>query len=219
MSGFNYKEKSAPKLSDDFKKKFIVNIGKGGTEAIKVDGLIALAHEKGLKSMKTKIIQFPSQENQWTCIASTTVVGYDWNPITDQVEEVEYEDFADANANNCTTMTKASYIRMASTRSVGRALRKYTNIDMVCSDEIANTVDNFEPPIEVDELVTIKNLCGTKHVTPDTFGNIMMQKFGHTNYQGLTQKQGQELIAILNNLPVQQQPQVQPQAQQPQVKE
>lgn len=202
MPDFNYEDKSAPKLSDDFKKKFIITIPNknGGTEAIKVDGLIALAHEKGIKSMKTKIIQFPSQENQFTCIASTIVIGYDWNPITKKIEEVEFEDFADANPNNCTSMTKNSYIRMASTRSVGRALRKYTNIDMVCSDEIANTVDNFEPPIEINELVTIRNLVTSKHITPDNFAKIMTQKFGHTNYQGLTQKQGLELIELLNNI-------------------
>lgn len=209
MSEFNYKDKSAPKLSDDFRRKFIITIGKngGGTEAIKVDGLIALAHEKGIKSMKTKIIQYPSQENQWTCIATTTVIGYDWNPVTEKVEEVEFEDFADANPNNCTSMTKNSYIRMASTRSVGRALRKYTNIDMVCSDEIANTVDNSEPPIEVNELITIRNLIGVKHLTQEAFGKIMIQTFGHTNYQGLTQKEGLKLIEILNNLTVTEQPQ------------
>lgn len=209
MAGFNYKDKTAPKLSEDFRKKFVITIGKGGTEAIKVDGLIALAHEKGIKSMITDIKQYPSQENQWTCIAETTVVGYDWNPTTDRVEEVTFKDFADANPNNCTSMTKTSYIRMASTRSVGRALRKYTNIDMVCSDEIANTVDNFEPPIDVDELVTIRNLIKIKGLTQDTFGKLMIQKFGHTNYQGLTLKQGNDLIDTLNGLPTPTQQQTQ----------
>lgn len=206
MSEFNYKDKSAPKLDENFRRKFIITIGNkgGGTEAIKVDGLIALAHEKGVKSMKTRIVQYPSQENQWTCIAATTIIGYDWNPVTEKVEEVEYEDFADANASNCGSMTKNAYIRMASTRSVGRVLRKYTNIDMVCSDEIANAVDNYEPPIEMDELITIKNLLGIKHLTQEEFSKLMIQKFGHNNYQGLTQKQGYELIDILNGLPVQQ---------------
>lgn len=199
-SEFNYKDKSAPKLDDAFKNKFIVPIGKGGVEAIKVDGLIALAHEKGIKSMKTKIIQFPSQENQFTCIASTTVIGYDWNPMTQKVEEVEYEDFADANPNNCTSMTKNSFIRMASTRSVGRALRKYTNIDMVCSDEISSAVDNTEPPVDMNELVTIKQLLVEKKLTPDDFSKMMLQAFGHTNYQGLTQSQAKTLINALTQL-------------------
>lgn len=202
---FNYEDKSAPKLDEAFRNKFVISIGKGNAEAIKVDGLIALAHEKGLKSMKTRIIQFPSQENQFTCIAATTVIGYDWNPMTKQIEEVEYEDFADANPNNCTAMTKASYIRMASTRSVGRALRKYTNIDMVCSDEIANAVDNVEPMIEMDQLITIKNLITTKHLTQEAFQKILIQKYGHANYQGLTMRQGHEVIEILQNAPTQMQ--------------
>ena len=197
---YNYKDKSAPKLNDSFKKKFIVQIGKGGTEAIKVDGLIALAHEKGIKSMKTRIIQFPSQENQWTCIASTVVIGYDYNPVTDKNEEVEYEDFADANPNNCTAMTKASYIRMASTRSIGRALRRYTNIDMVCSDEIGTVIDNTEPMIDFNELVTIKQLVTDKKLSQENFKNILIQKFGHVNYQGLTATQGKELIDILTQM-------------------
>lgn len=201
---YNYEEKSAPKLDEAFRNKFVINIGKGGAEAIKVDGLIALAHEKGIKSMKTKIIQFPSQENQFTCIASTTVIGYDWNPATKQIEEVEFEDFADANPNNCTAMTKASYIRMASTRSVGRALRKYTNIDMVCSDEIANAVDIVEPMIDMDQLMTIKNLVSTKGITPEAFQKILMQRYGHTNYQGLTMKQGHEVVEVLQSITVQQ---------------
>lgn len=205
MSKFNYKDKSAPKLDADFRNKFIITIGKGGTEAIKVDGLIALAHEKGIKSMKTDIIQFPAQENQWTCIASTTVVGYDWNPVTEEIVEVEYTDFADANVNNCGSMTKNSYIRMASTRSVGRVLRKYTNIDMVCSDEIANTVDNVEPLIDVNGLVKIRGILAAKHISPEEFSKIMIQKFNHSNYQALTQSQGQELIKILENIPEKQQ--------------
>ena len=65
-----YDYKSAPTLTDEFKKKFVCNIK--GKDTIKVDGLVVLAHEKGLKSMKTKVVQFPNQDNQWTCIASTT---------------------------------------------------------------------------------------------------------------------------------------------------
>lgn len=211
MSEFNYQEKGTPKLSSEFKQKFIVMIGK--TEAIKVDGLITFANEKGVKSMKTKIIQFPSDQNKWTCIASTVVIGYDWNPATQKIEEVEYEDFADANEANCGAMTKNSYIRMASTRSVGRTLRKYTNINMVCTDELSNSVDNVEKMIDTKELIMIKNLVVSKQLTPDEFGKIMTQKYGHTNYQGLTEKQGEELIKILEAIqPKPQSVPVQPQS-------
>lgn len=195
-----YDYKSAPTLSDEFKKKFVVNIK--GKDAIKVDGLVVLGHEKGIKSMKTKVVQFPNQDNQWTCIASTTVIGYGYNPITDKVEEVEFEDFADANPNNCTSMTKASYIRMASTRSIGRALRKYTDIDMVTSEEINEVIEEpQEPTIDTAALTTIKTILGQKHIDQQTFGKIMFQTFGHVQYQMLHKSEGDKLIAILQGLP------------------
>jgi hypothetical protein len=195
-----YDYKSAPTLSDEFKKKFVCNIK--GKDTIKVDGLVVLAHEKGIKSMKTRVVQFPSQDNQWTCIASTIIIGYGYNPITDKIEEVEFEDFADANPNNCTAMTKASYIRMASTRSVGRVLRKYTDIDMVTSEEINEVIEEpQEPLVDTNTLTKIKTLTVQKHVDAQKFGKFMFSMFGHTNYQLLKQSEGAALIAALENLP------------------
>ena len=195
-----YDYQSAPTLTDEFKKKFVCNIK--GKDTIKVDGLVVLAHEKGIKKMKTKVVQFPTQENQWTCIASTTVIGYGYNPITQKVEEVEFEDFADANPNNCTTMTKASYIRMASTRSIGRVLRKYTDIDMVTSEEIGEVIEEpQEPTIDTAALTTIKTILGQKHIDQQTFGKIMFSTFGHVQYQMLHKSEGEKLISILQNLP------------------
>ena len=195
-----YDYKSAPTLTDEFKKKFVCNIK--GKDTIKVDGLVVLAHEKGIKSMKTKVVQFPNQDNQWTCIASTTVIGYGYNPITEKIEEVEFEDFADANPNNCTSMTKASYIRMASTRSIGRVLRKYTDIDMVTSEEIGEVIEEpQEPTIDTNALTTIKTILGQKHIDQQTFGKIMFSTFGHVQYQMLHKSEGEKLITILQNLP------------------
>ena len=98
MSDFNYKDKTAPKLNDEFKQKFGVNIK--GKEAIKLEGLTAFAHEKGMWKFDTEIIQFPSDQNGWTAICKTTIGGYDYDPVTDKVREVEYSDIGDANTNN-----------------------------------------------------------------------------------------------------------------------
>lgn len=99
MSDFNYKDKTAPKLTDEFKQKFGVNIK--GKDAIKLEGLTAFAHQKGMWKFITEIIQYPSDQNGWTAICKTTVGGYDWDPITEKVREVEYSDIGDANVNNC----------------------------------------------------------------------------------------------------------------------
>ena len=69
MSNFDYKDKSAPKLTDEFKKKFSVNIK--GKDAIKLEGLTAFAHEKGIWKFETDIIQFPGDQNGWTAICKT----------------------------------------------------------------------------------------------------------------------------------------------------
>ena len=202
MSNFDYKDKSAPKLTEDFKKKFTNNIK--GKDAIKLEGLTAVAHEKGMWKFETDIIQFPSDQNGWTAICKTTIGGYDWDPIEDKLVRVEYSDIGDANTTNCGAMVKASYIRMASTRSQARALRKYTNIDMVCSSELSEVVDEApDPIINVEQLTQIKQLVGGKNISKDKFGEILFGLFQHTNYTGLTQTQGKELINVLQNYVVQ----------------
>lgn len=198
MSNFDYKDKSAPKLTDEFKKKFSVNIK--GKDAIKLEGLTAFAHEKGIWKFETDIIQFPSDQNGWTAICKTTVGGYDWDPTEDKLVRVEYSDIGDANTTNCGAMVKASYIRMASTRSQARALRKYTNIDMVCSSELSEVVDEApDPIISVEQLTTVKQLISSKGISKEKFGEILFGLFQHTNYTGLTQTQGHELIGVLQN--------------------
>lgn len=198
MSNFDYKDKSGPKLTEDFKRKFTNNIK--GKDAIKLEGLTAVAHEKGMWKFETDIIQFPSDQNAWTAICKTTIGGYDWDPIEEKIVRVEYSDIGDANTTNCGKMVAASYIRMASTRSQARALRKYTNIDMVCSSELSEVVDEApEPIISVEQLTEIRNLLGAKNIGKEKFGEILFGLFQHTNYTGLTQSQGRELITTIQN--------------------
>lgn len=199
-SGFDYKDKSAPKLRDEFKQKFSVNIK--GKDAIKLEGLTAFAHIKGIKSMETTIVQYPSDQNQWTAICQTTVVGFDYSPAEDKVVEVTYTDIGDANMNNCGKMVAASYIRMASTRSQARALRKYTNIDMVCSSELGEALEEpQEEGISYEQLTKVKSLLKEKGLAQDSFGKILFQLFQHQNYMQLTKSQGNTLIETLTNLP------------------
>lgn len=198
MSNFDYKDKSAPKLNEEFKKKFTNNIK--GKDAIKLEGLTAVAHEKGMWKFETDIIQYPSDQNGWTAICKTVIGGYDWDPITEKIREVEYSDIGDANVNNCGKMVAASYIRMASTRSQARALRKYTNIDMVCSSELSEVVDEApEPIISIEQLTGIKQIVDGKHISKEVFANMLMGLFNHTNYTALTESQGNTLLATLKD--------------------
>lgn len=198
MANFDYKDKSAPKLNEEFKKKFSSNIK--GKDAIKIEGLTAVAHEKGMWKFETDIIQFPSDQNGWTAICKTVIGGYDWDPIEEKIIRVEYSDIGDANVNNCGKMVAASYIRMASTRSQARALRKYTNIDMVCTSELSDVVDEApEPIISMEQLTSIKQIVNSKHINKDMFASILMGLFNHTQYTALTESQGNTLLATLKD--------------------
>lgn len=198
MANFDYKDKSAPKLNEEFKKKFSSNIK--GKDAIKIEGLTAVAHEKGMWKFETDIIQFPSDQNGWTAICKTVIGGYDWDPIEEKIIRVEYSDIGDANVNNCGKMVAASYIRMASTRSQARALRKYTNIDMVCTSELSDVVDEApEPIISMEQLTSIKQIVDSKHINKDMFASILMGLFNHTQYTALTESQGNILLATLKD--------------------
>mgnify|MGYP001038492177 FL=1 len=200
---FDYKNPEIPKLTEEFKKKFTIDIR--GKKAIKVDGLIAFAHTKGIKSMVTEVTQYPSQENNFTCIAKCRVVGYGWNPIEQKVSEVVFEDFADANPNNCTSMTAAAYPRMASTRAQGRALRRYTNIDMVTSEEINETAsDNNAPAVQranIGQLTMIKNIIQSKRIPQAQCLQLLKDKYNTQDFQTLTFDQANEIARILGSLP------------------
>jgi hypothetical protein len=205
---FDYRDKTAPKLSEDFKQIFSTNIK--GKNAIKAEGLTAVAHMKGMWKCETKIIQYPNDQNNWTCICQATIGGYDWDPSEQKIVKVEYTDIGDANVNNVTGMVKASYIRMAATRAVARAMRKYTNIDMVSTDELDNVVE--ETMITIDQLNSIRMGIKQHNITQQIFGDIMIKCFGHTNFQALTEAQGERLLQIVNNYVASQQQQSQPKA-------
>ena len=150
--------------------------------------------------MTTDLIQFPSKVNNWTAICQTIIVGYGWDHVNDKVCEVTFSDIADANDTNCTAMVKNAYIRMASTRSIGRALRKYTNIDMVCSAELSDVVeeDDSTPQLITTEMLEgVKSMLGEKGISREEFSQILMKEFQTNNYMALTVQQGGVLLSVL----------------------
>lgn len=193
---WDYEDKTAPKLTDEFKQQYVVNIK--GKDAIKVEGLTVIAHQKGIWKMQTDVIQFPSQANNFTAICKTTVGGYDWDPIKKEIREVEYSDIADASPDNVTSMVAKSYIRMASTRSIGRALRKYTNVDMLCSSEMDSVVENNEPLITSGQAGAIKATLHAKGYTKERFVEELKKMFNKEDFMILTVKEADQYIKHLN---------------------
>ena len=81
-------------------------------------GILAEAHERGLKSITVELLQIPEEINGHTAICRATVVMKD-----DSV----FADIGDANPKNTSSRIATALIRMASTRAKGRALRDAVN--------------------------------------------------------------------------------------------
>lgn len=91
-------------------------------------GLLAEAHERGLKAIEVELIQAPSQANEQTAIMRATVILKDGESFTD---------YGDASPRNTASRVASALLRMASTRAKGRALRDAVNIGTTMVEELS----------------------------------------------------------------------------------
>ena len=94
-------------------------------EAVIYKGLLALAHEDGLKRLFTQDVQLPSKENGNTAIFFAEV----------ETNKGTFRCHGDANPENVDQRIVPHFIRMAETRAKARALRDAENIGLVCAEE------------------------------------------------------------------------------------
>lgn len=102
----------------------------GGKDAVTYAGLLNEAHDKGLISIITDLIQIPSDENKGIAISKATA--------TMRVGEVTkiFTGIGDASFTNVGKGMGLHIIRMSETRAKARALRDAVNIGMVCYEEL-----------------------------------------------------------------------------------
>lgn len=94
-------------------------------EIVNFETLLSDAHSKGLKEIKTQLLE-KDMTAQWA-IFKARVSG----------DNGYYEATGDATQDNCqSSMIKPHFIRMAETRAICRALRWYTNNAQVSKEEI-----------------------------------------------------------------------------------
>jgi hypothetical protein len=110
-------EKHVPKLDD----RFLTNIK--GKDFVLYAGVLDLATQKGLLKLEVELLQFPDKENGNEAICRA---------VAESKTGKVFSDIGDANPNNCHSMIAKHLIRMASTRSKGRALRDMCNIGIAC---------------------------------------------------------------------------------------
>jgi hypothetical protein len=107
--------------------KHIVNLQ--GKDFVLYAGLLAEAHERGLQSISTSLIQMPAEENGWTAVAQATVTMKDGSAFTE---------FGDASPKNVGAKIINSLPRMALTRAKGRALRDAVNVGVTMAEELGD---------------------------------------------------------------------------------
>lgn len=123
----------APQKSRAIPDEFITTLQ--GKQFVLYGGLLHLAHQDGLTSVHTEILQFPNDDNANCCIIRATV----------QTTKGTFTGIGDASPSNVNRMIAAHLIRMSETRAIARALRVATNVSMTALEELGGD-DHFEPP-------------------------------------------------------------------------
>lgn len=100
--------------------KFIVQLQ--GKQFVTYEGLLDLAHQLGLKSIKTELVSVNGDSVVFKATAKT--------------EEKEFDGYGDADGSNVNKMIAKHKLRMAETRAKARALRDLTNIGMCAVEEL-----------------------------------------------------------------------------------
>ncbi len=94
-------------------------------------GLLAQAHEEGLRGIETKLVQVPSEENGHLAIVTARV----------ETERGVFVGIGDAGPQNVNRRIAPHSIRMAETRAKARALRDAVNIGVVAMEELGGDND------------------------------------------------------------------------------
>ena len=107
----------------------------GSKEVVTYQGLLSKAHEEGLRSIKTSLVQAPSKENGQLAISHAEV----------ETRRGTYQGFGDAYPGNVNPFIVPHLIRMAETRAKARALRDAVNIGVVSFEELDGEASASEP--------------------------------------------------------------------------
>jgi hypothetical protein len=97
-----------------------------GKETLAYAGLLAKAHDEGLKSVQTQLLVCPNDENGRLCIVKATV----------EVERGHFEGIGDADPSSVEAFLAPHLIRVAETRAKARALRDAVNCGVVSCEEL-----------------------------------------------------------------------------------
>jgi hypothetical protein len=99
-----------------------------GKQLVLYSGLLDLAHRQGLKVIRTRLVQVPSEDNAQTAIVSAEV----------ETDRGTFSGIGDASPANVSRALLTATIRLAETRAKARALRDATNVGVVALEELGD---------------------------------------------------------------------------------
>jgi hypothetical protein len=110
------------------KKEFIVE--RQGRSFVLYAGLLDMAHQQGLRSIHTELVQAPTDVNGRLAICAASVV------LERDGRERTFTGVGDAAPNNVAPAMQNCLIRMAETRAKARALRDAVNVGVASFEEL-----------------------------------------------------------------------------------
>jgi len=115
--------------------RYTVNLS--GKDYLTYAGVLAVAHERGLLSIETALLQVPGPDNDHLAIVRAVVTMKDGT---------RFEELGDASPRNVNARIATALIRMAATRAKGRALRDAVNVGETLAEEIPEGETAMEAP-------------------------------------------------------------------------
>lgn len=116
-----------------------------GKDFVLYRGLLAKAHDEGLRSIDTEIVQFPTAANERLCVVKA-VVHMDDGEGSRTRRFTGYGDASPDIKGNLGGMIAPHWIRMAETRAKARALRDAVNVGVTAFDELGDLMQGDDDP-------------------------------------------------------------------------
>lgn len=144
------------------KREFVIH--RRGKDYVLYAGLLDEAHQQGLKSIKTSLVQTPGPQNGDVAICVAEVV----------TDRGTFTGIGDAGPHNVNPLMANALIRMAETRAKARALRDAVNVGMASIEELSENagdmqdqLDTEETPLGIVSLASVRQ-AGNGHFIAET---------------------------------------------------
>jgi len=159
-------------------------IDRQGKSFVLYAGLLDEAHQQGLKSIRTKLLQVPTADNAHVAICFAEV----------ETERGTFTGIGDASPENVSRLMVSHIIRFSETRAKARALRDAINVGMVALEELGEEPEP-EPATEKQVSFLHRLASERKGWNPSVLDEELIKRYGTTE---LSKADASEMIDWLS---------------------